>query len=87
MIPDEVVKNDLAKRRPYQAWLDAQRLDLDEIPHEAGKGLDQANLTQRMQAFGYTQETMQFMLRPMVSELRDPLGSMGNDAALGCHVG
>ena len=82
MIPDEVVKNDLAKRRPYQAWLDAQRLDLDEIPHEAGKGLDQANLTQRMQAFGYTQETMQFMLRPMVSELRDPLGSMGNDAAL-----
>ena len=56
MIPDEVVKNDLAKRRPYQAWLDAQRLDLDEIPHEAGKGLDQANLTQRMQAFGYTQE-------------------------------
>ena len=35
-----------------------------------------------MQAFGYTQETMQFMLLPMVRELRDPLGSMGNDAAL-----
>ncbi len=35
-----------------------------------------------MQAFGYTQETMQFMLLPMVSEVRDPLGSMGNDAAL-----
>jgi glutamate synthase (NADPH) large chain len=27
-------------------------------------------------------ETMQFMLLPMVKELRDPLGSMGNDAAL-----
>ena len=35
-----------------------------------------------MQAFGYTQETMQFMLQPMIKELRDPLGSMGNDAAL-----
>ena len=35
-----------------------------------------------MKAFGYTQETMQFMLQPMVTELRDPLGSMGNDAAL-----
>ena len=35
-----------------------------------------------MQAFGYTAETMQFMLVPMVKELRDPLGSMGNDAAL-----
>ena len=37
-----------------------------------------------MQAFGYTTETMQFMLMPLVRELRDPLGSMGNDAALAC---
>ena len=37
-----------------------------------------------MRAFGYTTETMQFMLLPLVSELRDPLGSMGNDAALAC---
>ena len=37
-----------------------------------------------MRAFGYTTETMQFMLMPLVSELRDPLGSMGNDAALAC---
>ncbi|GIR63843.1 MAG: hypothetical protein CM15mP68_5090 [Pseudomonadota bacterium] len=44
--------------------------------------MDAANLTPRMQAFGYTQETMQFMLEPMLRELRDPLGSMGNDAAL-----
>ena len=35
-----------------------------------------------MQAFGYTAETMQFMLQPLVTELRDPLGSMGNDSAL-----
>jgi glutamate synthase (NADPH/NADH) large chain len=35
-----------------------------------------------MQAFGYTVETLHFMLMPLVRELRDPLGSMGNDAAL-----
>ena len=35
-----------------------------------------------MQAFGYTTETLQFMLQPLVTELRDPLGSMGNDSAL-----
>ena len=35
-----------------------------------------------MQAFADTQETLQFMLLPMIKELRDPLGSMGNDAAL-----
>ena len=37
-----------------------------------------------MQAFGYTTETLEFMLLPLVTELRDPLGSMGNDAALAC---
>ena len=56
--------------------------DLSEIPEQTGLGVDAASLTQRMQAFGYTQETMQFMLEPMLRELRDPLGSMGNDAAL-----
>jgi len=37
-----------------------------------------------MQAFGYTVETMQLMLLPLVRELRDPVGSMGNDSALAC---
>jgi len=33
-------------------------------------------------SFGYTTETMQFMLRPMIEQQRDPVGSMGNDSAL-----
>ncbi len=37
-----------------------------------------------MQAFGYTAETMNFMLRPLVEQLRDPVGSMGNDSAIAC---
>ncbi len=82
MIPDEELKTDFSNRRPYQQWLDEQRLDLAEIPMVIGEGLTRESLTQRMQAFGYTQETLQFMLLPMVTELRDPLGSMGNDAAL-----
>ena len=82
MIPDEELKSDFANRRPYEQWLAEQRLDLAEIPMVVGEGLTQESLTQRMQCFGYTQETMQFMLLPMVTELRDPLGSMGNDAAL-----
>ena len=82
MIPDDELKTDLASRRPYQEWLDDQRLDLNDIPVVVGEGLQGDDLTARMQAFGYTTETMQFMLEPMVTELRDPLGSMGNDAAL-----
>ncbi len=37
-----------------------------------------------MQAFGYTIETLQFMLLPLIREQRDPVGSMGNDSALAC---
>ena len=34
------------------------------------------------QAFGYTFEDLRVFLKPMVQALRDPIGSMGNDAAL-----
>ena len=82
MIPDEELKSDLAARRPYSAWVKEQRVDLTDLDQQDGLGLNADTLIPRMQAFGYTQETMQFMLQPMIKELRDPLGSMGNDAAL-----
>jgi glutamate synthase (NADPH/NADH) large chain len=83
MIPDEEIKSEWAKARPYRQWLERQRIDLSELPlqQQAPRyGADE--LLKRMQAQGYTEETMQFMLLPLVAELRDPLGSMGNDAAL-----
>ena len=82
MIPDEEIKTEWAAARPYRRWLDAQRIELTDLPAVAGGGFEPSTLMSRMQAFGYTAETMQFMLVPMVQELRDPLGSMGNDAAL-----
>ena len=41
-----------------------------------------AAVRQQAQAFGYTTETIQFFLLPMVRQKRDPVGSMGNAAAL-----
>ena len=82
LIPDDEIKEEWAKRRPYGEWLERQRLALADLPAQPGAGLDKPSLLPRMQAFGYTAETMQFMLLPLVTELRDPLGSMGNDSAL-----
>lgn len=85
LIPDSELKDDFATRRPYAEWLNNQKIELSEIPRvEDGHGFDPETLIPRMQAFGYTVETMHFMLLPMVTEARDPLGSMGNDAALAC---
>jgi glutamate synthase (NADPH/NADH) large chain len=85
LIPDEELKDKLSKARPYAQWLSEQRITLDELatdvePH----GFEPNTLMQRMQAHGFTTETMQFMLIPMVLEKRDPIGSMGNDSALAC---
>ncbi len=85
LIPDEELKEDFAARRPYGDWLNNQRIHLDDLsPNKEPHGFYPETLLKRMQAFGYTTETMQFMLLPLIKELRDPVGSMGNDSALAC---
>ena len=85
IIDDGELKSDVAARRPYRQWLDQERIRLSEIPEgtkpDYYKGQELLN---RMQAFGYTTETMNFMLIPLLLSKKDPIGSMGNDAALAC---
>ena len=83
MIPDDEIKSHFAAQLPYGDWLREQRIDIAELsPSAEPHGFEPETLLPRMQAFGYTVETMSFMLQPLVKELRDPLGSMGNDSAL-----
>jgi glutamate synthase (NADPH/NADH) large chain len=89
LIPDEELKDTISGKRPYGQWLAEQKVTLADIAKSdnvlslaSEEGEDA--LLRRMQAFGYTTETMQFMLIPLVTEARDPLGSMGNDSALAC---
>ncbi|GIW94157.1 MAG: glutamate synthase [Pirellulaceae bacterium] len=85
LVPDEVLKEQFARRRPYGQWLRTHRIQLSDLrPGKEAHGFDPDTLLPRMKAFGYTVETMQFMLLPMVKEKRDPIGSMGNDSALAC---
>ncbi|MHB8866068.1 MAG: glutamate synthase central domain-containing protein, partial [Pirellulaceae bacterium] len=85
LIPDEELKHEFANRRPYAAWLRKNRLRLSDLDvPEQVPTLESDTLLARMQTFGYTTETVHLMLIPMVQQQRDPLGSMGNDAALAC---
>jgi glutamate synthase (NADPH/NADH) large chain len=85
LIPDEELKAKYAARRTFGPWLRDQRITLDELsPKSEPHGFYPDSLMPRLQAFGYTIETMQFMLLPMIKEARDPVGSMGNDSALAC---
>ena len=85
LVSDEEVKQDITNRRTYGSWLKDQKVTLEDISTEfESNAIDAPDTLQRMKAFGYTTETMQFMLIPLVTEARDPLGSMGNDSALAC---
>ncbi|MBT8443374.1 MAG: glutamate synthase subunit alpha, partial [Gammaproteobacteria bacterium] len=85
LIPDRELKDEFANRLPYKQWLADQRITLADLwTDNEAQGFDPDSLLHRMQSFGYTTETMQFMLLPLVRELRDPVGSMGNDSALAC---
>lgn len=85
LIPDEELKAAFAAKLPYQKWLQQGRITLDQLPKaKEWHGFYPDTLLQRMQAFGYTIETMHFMLVPMIQTQVDPIGSMGNDSALAC---
>ena len=87
LIRDEDLKTDVAGRRPYNEWLQNQRVELGELidnhdtdhPRVTGDAL-----LEQMQAFGYSTETMQFMLLPLINAKKDPINSMGDDASLAC---
>ena len=85
LIPDKELKNEISNRRPYAHWLNAARIQLKDLARKGEPhGFCADTLLERMQAFGYTTETMQFMLLPLIQQKRDPVGSMGNDSALAC---
>ena len=85
LIRDEELKSAFAEARPFRQWLDEQKIEFADLHTEnEPHGFEPETLLDRMRAFGYTTETMQFMLLPLVRELRDPVLSMGNDSALAC---
>jgi hypothetical protein len=85
IISDEEIKETLAKRRPYPQWLRDNLVTLESLPeppfhHEP----DFDTMLFRQRAFGYTDEDLRIVLAPMTVQGEEPVGSMGNDAALAC---
>jgi len=83
IVDDAELKESLAGARPYAEWIERIRVKLDEVESEKTPPLKSAvRLLDRQQAFGYTQEDLKFQIAPMAQAGEEPVGSMGNDAAL-----
>jgi glutamate synthase (NADPH/NADH) large chain len=83
IVDDKELKDSLAAARPYAEWIERIRVRLDEVESEKTSPLKSpVALLDRQQAFGYTQEDIKFQIAPMAQNGEEPVGSMGNDAAL-----
>jgi glutamate synthase (NADPH/NADH) large chain len=82
IIDDAEIKTQLAGSAPYQQWLDNTQILLKDLPPAvAPMAPDEHTLLDRQQAFGYTQEDIKVILKPMGASGQEPIGSMGVDAA------
>src|SRR5579884_2164904 len=79
IVEDEVIKAQLAAAHPYQDWLHAGLIHLDQLPEREHIVHTHASVVRRQQTFGYTEEELRVILAPMAKAAAEPIGSMGSD--------
>jgi glutamate synthase (NADPH/NADH) large chain len=83
IISDEEIKRELAREYQYAEWLMEHLIPIEEVaPAPFLPAPDHATVLRRQQAFGYTQEDIEIILRPMALGAEEPVGSMGTDTPL-----
>ncbi len=82
IIEDEEVKREVCSSQPYQLWFDQNCVHFDDLEtaHVTMTGVLPSHL--RRQAFGYSEEDLRVLIAPMAQSGQEPIGSMGDDAAL-----
>ena len=79
------IKRDIGGRHPYRQWVEANLYTLDRYLDAAnGRHREQPapDLRTRQVLHGYTHEEIEYVIKPMVREGKEPTGSMGEDTPL-----
>jgi len=80
IIDDQELKAELSSAVPYQEWLDKTQIAVEKLNTAVSPmAPDNETLMDRQQAFGYTQEDIKFLLKPMAITGQEASGSMGAD--------
>ena len=83
IVNDEEIKEDIASRHPYRKWLDENLVHLRDLKAKKGPiKYDEIELKRREIIFGYTQEDLNTIIRPMAQLGKEPIGSMGSDTPI-----
>ncbi|TCO72265.1 glutamate synthase central domain-containing protein [Marinisporobacter balticus] len=83
MISDDEIKLGVANRKPFVNWIQRNKVTLDDIKqHYEIKKMRKETLRLKKKIFGYTQEELEKVIRFMVKNSKEPIGSMGTDIPL-----
>jgi glutamate synthase (ferredoxin) len=83
IVNDEEIKEEIASRHPYRKWLNENLVHLRDLKAKKGHiGYDEIELKKREIVFGYTQEDINTIIRPMAQLGKEPIGSMGSDTPI-----
>jgi glutamate synthase domain-containing protein 2/glutamate synthase domain-containing protein 1/glutamate synthase domain-containing protein 3 len=82
IVPDDEVKAELARRRPYGEWLHDRVVHIEDLPEKSPRVPRVEPLRAKQLAFGWTEEDLRIILTPMARDAAEPTGSMGNDVVL-----
>ena len=85
LLRNDEIKRRVAARRPYAHWVRthmgrierAAGIDASKIPQP-----DEGELLARQILHGYSREEIEYVLKPMARQAKEPVGSMGDDTPL-----
>ena len=79
LVDDAEIKDELAAAHPYAEWLEQQLVRLGDLPDREHVAHSRSSVLRRQQTFGYTEEELRILLRPLAASGAEALGSMGTD--------
>ena len=79
IVGDDEIKGTLAVEHPYDEWLHAGIVPLDDLPDRPHIRYPHADVVRRQVTFGYTSEDLKILMAPMARTGGEALGSMGTD--------
>ncbi|WP_024793355.1 glutamate synthase large subunit [Tomitella biformata] len=82
IVSDDEIKADLAAQEPYGQWIERNVAHLGDLPSRPYTYMPHERVVLRHQVFGYTEEEISLLIRPMAATGGEALGSMGTDTPI-----
>lgn len=82
LVLNEELKNQVARQSPYRRWSLESKIPVAGLFDTVVAEHVADGLRERQRLFGWSQEDVDLLVRPMMATGKEPVGSMGNDAAL-----